>query len=443
MKKIALLSAGLLIAGIAEAQLTLSGTSYTQDFDNIGGGLPTGWSLYTSAESTTLGTDVSTTKYVATNTRWNWTTGNFRNVASADGFTMYYLADTAAQHASNDRALAVRQVGNTSSTFPGTDSGAAFVLNIANTNGLTNFQMSVKLQSLDSTSPRVTTWTVDYGFGANPTAFTAATITGTNTTGGNTYSNNTITVNFGSALDNQSGPIWIRIVTLNWTTGSGNRTTTGIDDFQLNWTSSTPSGSLSIASTSPTDNATSVAPNSNLMLTFDKAVQKGTGNIKIKNVTDQLTTTIPVSSADVTVSGKMVTIANVGLLPSKSYYVLVDSTTFDTAGIRSSGIYDTTAWSFSTGPNSIVTIEGKKNIPVTVIGQPTNSNINISFTSNGTSLSSVAVFDLAGRELYRQEVKPVKGLNNVVLTPASLAGGLYIIKVSDKEQFGTVKAYIQ
>jgi len=233
MKKIALLLSGIVVGFAANAQLTLSGTSYTQDFDNIETGLPTGWALFTYASSDSLGTDVSATKYVSAPTRWNWTTGNFRNVASADGLNA--SSDTTAQNASTDRALAVRQVGYTSGAFPGTDSGAAFALQIANTTGFSDFQLSFKLQSLDSTSPRKTTWTVDYGFGAAPTSFTSVTVTGNNTTGDTSFTNETITVNFGNALDNHNGPVWIRIAALNQSTGGGNRPTTGIDDFELNW----------------------------------------------------------------------------------------------------------------------------------------------------------------------------------------------------------------
>lgn len=234
--------ASLFIAACAmsfasQAQISLSGSSYTQNFDGIGSGLPAGWSVYTGASTTSLGTDVSSTKFTATPVRWQATTGGFRNSASADAFTLAtYTTDSAAQAAVTDRALSVRQVGATSSTFPGSDSGAAFVMQIANTTGLDSFTMSFKLQSLDTSSPRTTTWRVDYGVGQMPASFTAATATGTLTTGNRTFSNNTINVNFGTGLDNQAGPVWIRIVTLNSTTGSGNRPTTGIDDVVLSWT---------------------------------------------------------------------------------------------------------------------------------------------------------------------------------------------------------------
>jgi hypothetical protein len=91
------------------------------------------------------------------------------------------------------------------------------------------------LQSLDASSPRITTWRIDYGFGINPSSFVVPTTTGALTTGGNIFSNNPIHVDFGNALDNQSGVITVRIVTVTPTSGSGNRASTGIDDFTLTW----------------------------------------------------------------------------------------------------------------------------------------------------------------------------------------------------------------
>ncbi|MEG4180140.1 Ig-like domain-containing protein, partial [Microcoleus sp. S13_C3] len=63
------------------------------------------------------------------------------------------------------------------------------------------------------------------------------------------------------------------------------------------------------ASFSPADNATSVAVTANLVVTLSEAVQKGTGNIVIKKVSDNsVVETIDVTSANVTVTGSTVTV---------------------------------------------------------------------------------------------------------------------------------------
>ena len=219
------------------AQVILGTSAYTQNFDGIASGLPAGFTVRTSATPTVLGTNATLTTAA---TAWNSTTGGFKNVASADGLSS--TATSTNQNASTDRALALRQTGTAGT---GGDPGGAFVVQLVNTSNRTGFSLSFKLQSLDASSLRTTTWTVNYGFGAAPTAFTPATATGTLTTGGSTFSNNTITVNFNSALDNQNQNVWIRIVALNASTGSGNRPTSAIDDFTLNWTD-TPVGTPSL-----------------------------------------------------------------------------------------------------------------------------------------------------------------------------------------------------
>ena len=153
----------------------------------------------------------------------------FKNYASATGLTS--SATTAAQNAATNRALGMRQTGSVG------DPGAAFAFQLANTTGKTNLQLEFKLQSLDAiTLGRTTTWRVDYGVGLSPTAFSTVTTSPASLTITNgTFVNTTVTVNFGSALNNISQPIWIRIVTLTATTGGGNRPSTAIDDVKFSW----------------------------------------------------------------------------------------------------------------------------------------------------------------------------------------------------------------
>lgn len=222
-------AAVLLSAGSAMAQVSLGTSPYTENFDGIGAGLPTGFSVRTDATSTNLGTvaALNTAKFV-----WNNTTGGFKNVASATGLTA--TATATEQDAASNRALALRQTSALGNP------GGAFVLQLENTTGKTAFNLSFKLQSLDAaTAPRTSTWLVDYGIGTSPSTFTQ--VGSSATTGNNTFSNNTITVDFENKLDNQTGPVWIRIVTLTAATGSGNRPTTAIDDFSLSWTAGTAS----------------------------------------------------------------------------------------------------------------------------------------------------------------------------------------------------------
>jgi|GEM_PF-824159 len=203
--------------GVGLINLTIS--PYSENFDGISTGLPTGISGKTGATSSALGSDVSFNTATAL---WNNTTGGFKNYASANN------EQGSVQNTAADRAFGVRQV-------TATDPGAAFVFQVANTSGKINFSLDFNLQSLDASSTRTTTWKVDYGFGLNPSTFFVPTTNGILTTGGTTFSNNAIHVDFGNALDNNSSAITIRIVALNGSSGSGNRASTGVDDFMLTW----------------------------------------------------------------------------------------------------------------------------------------------------------------------------------------------------------------
>ena len=240
MKKILLFSFFTALSTGLHAQLTLTGTSYTQNFDGISSGLPTGWTIADSARANFLGQLIPTSFFSAPtfgtfgNGTFFSTRGGFKNYPSADVASIMG-SDSATQVTATNRALGVRQVTPNSNLFPNSDPGAAFILQLNNTTGFRTFTATFKLQSLDTSSPRVTTWIVDYSIGATPTTFTPATVTGTMTTGGHSFTNNTINVDFGTALNNKSQPVWIRIVTLDSSTGSGNRTSTTIDDFNLSW----------------------------------------------------------------------------------------------------------------------------------------------------------------------------------------------------------------
>ena len=76
---------------------------------------------------------------------------------------------------------------------------------------------------------------VDYAIGDNPISFTPVTTSPSSITTGPAFTSTPVTVNVGSALDNQNNKIWIRIVVLSASTGSGSRTSTAIDDVSFSW----------------------------------------------------------------------------------------------------------------------------------------------------------------------------------------------------------------
>lgn len=110
-----------------------------------------------------------------------------------------------------------------------------------------------------------------------------------------------------------------------------------------------------VGSFSPGDDALDVEPNTNLVVTFtdDSDITTGTGNITLKNVTDNTQTVIDVSdTSQVSVAGKVLTIDPTDdLLFDKIYAIQIDSSAIDDiAGNSFAGIADDTTWNFTTKP---------------------------------------------------------------------------------------------
>lgn len=208
---------------LTQGALSLSGTSYTQNFDSIGSGLPTEWSVDTGATLSSLGTAATFTSTSPT-TLWTETSAGFYNIASADGLSSSSI-DTQ-QRNSTDRAIGVKQAATT-----GYDPGAAIVLQIQNTTGLGNFSLGLEAQTLNEQT-RSTTWLFQYRVGDSGN-FTTLSSYGDP----GSWSSTSISFNSSdlSAWNDQSSDIWFRVVALDTSTGSGSRDMFAIDDFTLSY----------------------------------------------------------------------------------------------------------------------------------------------------------------------------------------------------------------
>ena len=112
-----------------------------------------------------------------------------------------------------------------------------------------------------------------------------------------------------------------------------------------------------LTSSSPSDDASNVTVSSNIVLTFNEAVDVESGNIHIINTS----TGIPIAAIDVTgtlLSGSGTT--EITINPSSdldhetSYHIKIDTTAFDdVAGNSYAGISTTTALNFSTKPEEV------------------------------------------------------------------------------------------
>ena len=114
-----------------------------------------------------------------------------------------------------------------------------------------------------------------------------------------------------------------------------------------------------VSTLNPTDGAAGVTIGQDLVVTFNEAVQKGTGNITIHLAADNsVVQTIDVTSANVTVSGAQVTInPPADLALNTAYYVNIAAGAFkDTNGNNFAGITDATTWNFTTSAPTITKI---------------------------------------------------------------------------------------
>jgi hypothetical protein len=251
---------------------------YTNTFDSLGystnqttNGLPGGqigylsgeWTCYINATINSYGSIAAGAPNVSSpGTIDSWTNpfvGQFKNYASyvdyignsnfytnnaLPGGTNLYgaILDTNYQINEPNRALGVRQTGGFG------DPGASFVLKLLNTSNYHNFKISVDLINLDPTSPRSTTWHLQYGiadpvvgvpaaFQDLPISFNSTFINVPGTFHWKTIRNVTIPE---GAINNINDQVWLRIVTYVGSTGTGNRESFAIDNFGLTWQTGNP-----------------------------------------------------------------------------------------------------------------------------------------------------------------------------------------------------------
>jgi len=143
----------------------------------------------------------------------------------------------------------------------------------------------------------------------------------------------------------------------------------------------------------PADNATSVLIGSNLVLTFSENVQKGTGNILIKDAADNSTVqTIDVTTSAVSISSAVVTInPTANLLKSKNYYIQIPNTAFKdnaTSPNAYAGIADTATWNFATELNTAPTASSVSFSGTVEVGQQLTSSYTYTDADSDTESGS-------------------------------------------------------
>jgi autotransporter-associated beta strand protein len=219
---------------------TSSTIAVTQNFDALGSGLPSGWTVYSGATSTSLGTNVSGSAFSSAATAWTAaSSAGYYNVASA---TVGSGAVAAAQNAASDRALGLRPAGG--SPY---DPGAAIVYSF-NTTGNTVASLGLTLQLLDPQT-RSNTATVQYSLNGGTTwvSFTGGTYADPGA-----FASSTLVLNNATeiaAISNQSS-VLVRVALLTASTGTGSRDLIGLDNFTVNYVQAGSGATLGTDATS-------------------------------------------------------------------------------------------------------------------------------------------------------------------------------------------------
>ena len=130
---------------------------------------------------------------------------------------------------------------------------------------------------------------------------------------------------------------------------------------------------------SPSDGASDVAIDSNIVITFNTSVAKGSGNITLKkgSAGGDVIETIDVTSGSVSISGAQVTINPSDFPTGNDIYVVVDEDAF-TSSALGAGIDEINTYNFTTGPITVSSFSPSDGATL----QSVSGNIVITFSEN-------------------------------------------------------------
>ncbi len=96
-----------------------------------------------------------------------------------------------------------------------------------------------------------------------------------------------------------------------------------------------------------------------------------------------------------------------------------------------------------TNSTGMLESNGHNQLPISVLGQATSSNIIIGFIAEKSAECIADVYDLTGRVVYHKEFNALIGTNRLHLQTPNLQTGLYIIRLCDGYNYGVTKAFVE
>jgi len=363
--------------GWGQVSITSTATPFTQNFDGLANSgtsstLPLGWAFNET------GSNANTT-YTADD-------------GTANGGNTFSFGTTSA----TDRALGMLRSGNLISTI-----GASFINNSGTV--ISSLQISYTGEMWRLGTSNTSADRLDFQYSTNAISLTIGTwvdvdqldFTSPITSGtvgklnGNSTANRTlISYEITGLTINPGETFYIR-----WNDFDVISADDGlaVDDFSITAIASAADTTPPTLSTlSPLDNATNVAINTNLSLTFNENVKAGTGNLYIKKVSDGSTVqTIDIANtAAVSFSGATATINPPNDLANNTdYYIEVENGAItDIAGNAFAGISGNSTWNFKTAlPTYTLTVTQPTGGSITPGTTNVNEGANQIFTYNTNS----------------------------------------------------------
>lgn len=319
-----------------QAQVSVTGASYTQDFNSL---LATGTNNPWTDNTTIIG-------WYSTRTTYNAGTGN-----SNTGSLYSFGTDP-------ERALGSAASGGTGTIYYG----------VRLKNNTLQSISSIRVQY------RGEQWRNGGNASAQPLSFSflsGATVTNISGTGYTAVPQLTFTTpvtgTTAAALVGNDAPNFINLdytitglsvasgqeIMLRWEdiNDGGNDHGVAIDDLQLTFTYAADTDPPVVTRLTPLNNSVGVAQSGLYTITFSENVNAGAGNIYVKLAADN-STVQTIAAGTATITGNEAAFNVTGLQPLTDYYVEVDNGAFeDLAGNDFAGISGGTAWKFQTqGP---------------------------------------------------------------------------------------------
>jgi methionine-rich copper-binding protein CopC len=239
----------------------------------------------------------------------------------------------------------------------------------------------------------------------------------------------------------------------NWNVDFNQNTTMVNTDFTNQLiVSNTDTTPPTLTSSSPTDNATGIATNSNIVLTFNENIAFGTGNIQVIDITDgtnSFTIDAAAPGVQASINNNILTInPNSGLDDSSNYAIQIAATAIDDTSANSfAGITNNTTLDFTTADETNPTFDSANSTPIDdATGVSTTDNIVVDFSENivkGTGLitlynvtgsTSYETYDIATATATTSPADGALGIVNDKLyinpTPAMFESNVYAIQIA-------------